>query len=161
MSEAENRVQNNLLELIPEPFRDDVHEYLLTNWAMLSAFSYRSFLRRGKGLIAIEYGKSEIAYLPWSFLQAEWDDLMQHTDESLQQNIRSFLETYNPEEEIVVFFEFPMEENNGRILKISASAIAVISEAGSIGVLAEMPTPKAYYELEKESVRSLGKKFTK
>lgn len=126
----------DLSKHLPDGYRKATKEFLLTHWTELAASCYAGYLEEGRGLtyLCITGGKCQSVYLTWTWLQANWDELLKHADPSIQDKVTRWMPNYPPDEECVLLFDFP-EANASAVLRVKALVVSDIRQKAGVALV--------------------------
>lgn len=114
------QIKFRISEVCPDPIRATaVEEVLTTHWDRIAAFAYERYLADGKGAIVFNLsglpGLSEVKFwhVPLKAIEAATQNAS-HDD--VVHNIKGQVQSYDPDEEMVVVFGF--DKNDALHLKL-------------------------------------------
>ncbi|NEZ54205.1 hypothetical protein [Adonisia turfae] len=141
----------DVLTYIPDHHKLVIEKFLIDKWIQLAAECYSNYLQVGRGMMTVFVGDDTLTlgYVPWSRLQANWDDWLSDADASIRGSIAYLVPAYAPEDEIVLLFEF--EDNSpSTVIRVTKSVFAKVSHRPGSAALRlqryEGMTPKVAYE---------------
>ena len=118
----------DVLTYIPEHHKPVIERFLIDKWIQLAAECYSNYLQSGRGLMTVFVGDDtlDLGYVPWLRLQTNWDDWLGDADASIRDSIASLVPAYDPDDEIVLLFEF--EDNSpSTVIRATKSVFAKVS----------------------------------
>ena len=102
-------------------------------------------------VLFIACGGLNFTYLSWTWLQANWDELLGDADLSIQRAIKRLIHCYSPDDECVFLFEFPEDdEAQSAVMRVTRSVLSIVSQEPGVAVPRthrfEFVTPKEIYQ---------------
>ena len=141
----------DVLALIPEHHKPVIEKFLIDKWIQLAAECYSNYLQLGRGMMTVFVSDDtlDLGYVPWSRLQANWQNWLGDADASIRDSIAYLVPAYDPAGEIVLLFEF--EDNSpSSVIRATKSVFAKVSHRPGSAALRlqryEGMTPKVAYE---------------